>query len=61
MQRPRCFSSVAPSQKDRENELALNESVYEESFELERSFESLNMPQHTLPMQQITNPESKFK
>ena len=53
------LSSIAPTEKDRENELALNDSVCEQSFELEQSFEQLNMPQHTLPTQQILTPDSK--
>ena len=46
-------SSIAPSEKDREKDLQLNDSVCDQSFESEQSFEQLKMPQHTLPMQQM--------
>ncbi len=37
-------SSIATSEKDRQNDLAQNESVFDESFELEQSFEPFTMP-----------------
>jgi hypothetical protein len=46
-------SFIAPSAKDRENELVFNDSVCDQSFEFEPSFDQLKMPQHTLPMQQM--------
>jgi len=52
-------SSIAPSAKDRENELALNDSVCDLSFEFEQSFEQLNQPEHTLPMQKMQMQQSK--
>ena len=53
IRRPFGESLMANSEKDRQNELAMNDSVCEQSFEHEQSCEPLTLPQHTVPMQQI--------
>jgi hypothetical protein len=44
---------IATSEKDRQNELALNDSVCDQSFEFEQSCEPFTMPDHDLPTQQM--------
>jgi hypothetical protein len=46
------YSSIAPSEKGRQNELAFNESVCDQSFESDKSFDQCTMSQHTLQKQQ---------
>ncbi len=52
-------SSMAISEKDCQNELAFNESVWDQSFESVQSYEPLTIPKIISPMQKMQLQHSK--